>query len=71
MLANSLSWTVVDRVAEILGAADSARRKWRQSGRGVPASWRIKIAEHLMREGVPVALAEFERLEANPGRIAA
>jgi hypothetical protein len=66
-----LTWTLVDQVAERLGATDVARRKWRQEGRGVPAAWRIRIAEEMMRAGAPVPLADFDRLEPNPGRVAA
>lgn len=66
-----LSWKLVDEVAEKLGVTEVARLKWRQQGRGVPPKWRIEIANHLMAAGVPVALADFDRLEPNPGRIAA
>lgn len=65
----SLSWSQVDQVAEKLGANEYARLKWRQ--RGVPAAWRIKIAEDLMSAGEPIAFADFDRLELKPGRIAA
>lgn len=69
MAETTLSWRVVDDVGAELGANDSARLKWRQ--RGVPSKWRISIAERLMQRGVPVALADFDRLELTPGRIAA
>ena len=71
MLAKPLTWALVDNVAESLGATEAARRKWRQEGRGVPASWRIRIVESLMAQGAPVALADFDQLESKPGRIAA
>lgn len=61
----------MDQTAEALGANDAARRKWRQAGRGVPSIWRIKIVESLLSRGVPVALADFDKLESTPGRIAA
>lgn len=71
MQENSLSWAVVDDIAARLGAKPDARKKWRQEGRRVPHSWRIRITEALMASGVPVALRDFDALEANPGRIAA
>lgn len=71
MTPNALTWAVVDKTAEALGATETARLKWRQPGRGVPPAWRIKIAEALMAAGVPVALSSFDQLESNPGRIAA
>lgn len=71
MFEDGLTWQLVDDVAAELGAGDAARRKWRQSGRGVPADWRIKITQSLMARGVPVSLADFEKLPENPGRIAA
>lgn len=71
MDAPSITWPLVDQVAGELGATDVARRKWRQEGRGVPPVWRIKIVEAMMARGAPVALSDFERLEPNPGRIAA
>lgn len=70
-MLQTLQWSVVDQVAEKLGAKEEARRKWRQPGRGVPAKWRISIVEELLRSGVPVALADFDKLESRPGRIAA
>lgn len=71
MEQTSLTWMVVDDIAAQLGAKDYARAKWRQSGRGVPAEWKIKITQALMARGVPIALSDFDRLQANPGRIAA
>ena len=70
-MANHLTWALVDGVAADLGATEAARLKWRQKDRGVPAVWQIKIANELMRRGVPVALADFASLPENPGRIAA
>lgn len=66
-----LTWSLVNEVASELGAKEYARAKWRQAGRGVPAHWRIKITQELMSRGVPVSLADFDRLPETPGRIAA
>jgi hypothetical protein len=71
MLDSTLNWRVVDEVATELGAKEHARAKWRQAGRGVPADWKIKITQALLARGVPVSLADFERLPERPGRIAA
>lgn len=71
VMANHLTWQLVDSIASDLGVAEPARAKWRQKGRGVPAQWQIKIARELMTRGVPVSLDDFARLEPNPGRIAA
>jgi hypothetical protein len=71
MTQTTLTWKLVDDTAAVLGAQGSARLKWRQEGRGVPPAWRIKIVEDLMKRGIPVALADFERLEPKPGRVAA
>ena len=65
----TLNWRLVDDTGAELGANKEARLKWRQ--RGVPAGWQIKITQALMARGVPVALADFDRLDTNPGRIAA
>jgi hypothetical protein len=65
----TLNWQLVDAVAADLDANKEARLKWRQ--RGVPPKWQISIVQELMRRGIPVALADFERLDLNPGRIAA
>lgn len=70
-MSQSLSWKLVDEVADRLGASEVARAKWRQRGRGVPPVWRIKIVEDLMSRGTPVALKDFDGLEPTPGRIAA
>jgi hypothetical protein len=71
MSETTLNWRLVDEVAAELGAKESARAKWRQPARGVPADWRIKITQTLLARGVPIALSDFERLPENPGRIAA
>lgn len=65
----TINWQLVDQVAADLNAKQEARLKWRQ--RGVPAKWRILIAQELMRRGIPVALSDFDKLDLNPGRIAA
>jgi len=70
-MPETLTWEVVDTVAAELGAGRWARAKWRQGDRGVPADWKIKITQALMARGVPVSLADFDRLPRNPGRIAA
>lgn len=70
-MANHITWQLVDSIAAEMGAKAQARFKWRQSGRGVPAAWQIKIARELMARGVPVSLDDFDKLEAKPGRIAA
>jgi hypothetical protein len=68
---NHLTWSLVDSVAAELGAAEPARMKWRQRGRGVPPIWQIRIVNSLMTRGVAVALSDFARLPETPGRIAA
>ena len=70
-MANHLTWQLVDNVAADLGAQESARLKWRQKGRGVPAQWQLKIARELMVRGVPISLDDFAKLVSTPGRIAA
>jgi aspartate carbamoyltransferase catalytic subunit len=70
-MANHLTWALVDEVAAGLGAAEPTRLKWRQPGRGVPASWRIRIVDALGVRGVTVSFDEFDSLPENPGRIAA
>lgn len=67
----TLTWKLVDDTAAELGAEKAARFKWRQAGRGVPAEWRIKIVQFLMARGVAVPLADFDKLQPTPGRIAA
>ena len=69
MAPNTLTWQLVDETGAQLGAEKAARLKWRQ--RGVPSKWRIDIVQALMSQGVAVSLAEFDRLEIKPGRIAA
>lgn len=69
MATHTLTWATVDHEAAVLGATPTARMKWRQ--RQVPFEWRIKIVEALMSKGMPVALADFEKLPTKPGRIAA
>lgn len=71
MIDTTLTWQTVDATAASLGAKKDARLKWRQSGRGVPSGWRIKITQALMARGALVALADFDRLPSSPGRIAA
>jgi len=71
MAQTTLTWKLVDETAADLGANADARYKWRQENRGVPPKWRIAIVERLLSAGVPVALADFDRLESTPGRIAA
>jgi len=71
MAQTTLTWKLVDETAAELGAKTDARYKWRQEKRGVPPKWRIAIGERLLSLGVPVALADFDRLESTPGRIAA
>jgi hypothetical protein len=68
-MPNNLTWKLVDDTGATLGAEREARLKWRQ--RGVPAAWRIKIAEAMMAQSMPVSLADFDTLPLNPGRIAA
>lgn len=67
----ALTWEIVDTAAAALGATSAQRRKWRQIGRQVPDTWRIRISEHLKADGVEVAFADFDELTPRPGRIAA
>lgn len=71
MSNSTLNWRLVDEVAASLGAGEAGRLKWRQRDTGVPPKWRISIAQELMRRGIPVALADFDKLDTTPGRIAA
>ena len=71
MTNTPLNWKVVDDAAIALGAPEFGRLKWRQPNRGVPLKWRVRIAEHLAKRGVPVSLADFDALPELPGRIAA
>jgi hypothetical protein len=66
-----LTWTLVDETAADLGATLAARLKWRQDGRGVPDSWRIKIVQALGAQGNHVNFSDFDALQSKPGRIAA
>ena len=66
-----LTWKLVDETAAALGAPGETRRKWRQTGRGVPFAWRIKLVEHLNDIGHDANFADFEALPETPGRIAA
>lgn len=65
-----LTWEIVDAAASALGASAAQRRKWRQIGRQVPDSWRIRIAKKLGEDGVSVDFAQFDDLPPRPGRIA-
>lgn len=69
-MVHTLTWKLVNDTAETLGVSHEARRKWRQSGRGVPPIWRIKIVEALAASGSPVELGAFDALPETPGRIA-
>lgn len=66
-----ITWSLVDREADALDVSSEARRKWRQTGRGVPLAWRVRIAERLAARGIFVALSDFDALPENPGRVAA
>lgn len=70
-MANHFTWKLVDDVAAELGASESARLKWRQPKRGVPADWQIKILAELTRRNIEADFADFATLPENPGRIAA
>jgi hypothetical protein len=67
----SINWQIVDTAAAHLGASHDNRRKWRQSGRGVPPYWRGRIIDELKKVGIDVSFADFDALPENPGRIAA
>jgi aspartate carbamoyltransferase catalytic subunit len=71
VMTDQLSWAIVDEIAASLGASEANRLKWRQPRRGVPSSWRIRIADALKARGIEVAFGEFDALPENPGRIAA
>lgn len=66
----TLTWEIVDTAAAALKATAVQRRKWRQTGRQVPDAWRIRIVEHLAKDGVEVAFSDFDELTPRPGRIA-
>lgn len=65
----ALTWEIVDTAAAALDATPAQRRKWRQIGRQVPDTWRIRIVEHLAKDGIEVAFADFDQLTPRPGRI--
>ncbi len=69
MAESPLTWKLVDDTGADLGANEATRLKWRQ--RGVPSKWRIDVVQALMARGIAVGLADFDRLELRPGRIAA
>jgi len=70
-MANAtLTWETVDTAAAALGASEAQRRKWRQIGRQVPDTWRIRISDHLKAGGTIVEFAQFDELPPRPGRIA-
>jgi hypothetical protein len=71
MSDSTLTWQLVDETAAKLEATEAARLKWRQRENGVPAIWRIRIAEALKAEGVQIELSAFDALPMKPGRIAA
>ena len=70
MTAPTLTWETVDTAAAALGASAAQRRKWRQIGRQVPDTWRIRISDHLKADGTIVEFAQFDELPPRPGRIA-
>lgn len=65
----SLTWELVDAIAADLGATPANRRKWRQTGRQVPTSWRIRIAEALKARGTAVEFSAFDDLPPRPGKL--
>lgn len=65
----SLTWEIVDEIAAALGASAGQRRKWRQTGRQVPNSWRIRIAEKLKADGRPIDFSAFDDLPPRPGKL--
>lgn len=69
MQNEQLTWHLIDREAEVLGANNEARRKWRQAGRRVPFEWRMKLIEAFAGRGIAVSQSDFDSLPANPGRI--
>lgn len=62
MVNDQLTWELVDAVAADLGAKDEARRKWRD--RGIPADWRIKIAQQLEIGGRAFTASDFDAFDA-------
>lgn len=65
----SLTWEIADAVAIQLGATAVQRRKWRQIGRQVPDTWRIRIVEWLAARGVTVDFKAFDDLPPRPGKL--
>jgi hypothetical protein len=65
-----LTWEQVDKTAATLGASAAQRRKWRQIGRQVPDTWRIRIVDALKGDGIVVDFKQFDELTPRPGRIA-
>ncbi|WP_230770625.1 hypothetical protein [Sphingomonas sp. Leaf4] len=65
----ALTWEIVDAIATDLGASAAQRRKWRQTGRQVPDSWRIRIIDDLAERGVEVKASAFDDLPPRPGRL--
>jgi hypothetical protein len=64
MTKPNLTWDIVDAVADRLGVKIDARRKWRS--RGIPAAWRIAVANELIADGMTFTLADmqaFDRLK--------
>lgn len=61
MVTNQLTWELVDAVASDLGAKDEARRKWR--GRGIPADWKIKIAQEMESRGQRFSAGDFDAFD--------
>lgn len=66
---SSLTWETVDEIAAELGASAGQRRKWRQTGRQVPNSWRIRIAEKMKANGEPIEFSAFDDLPPRPGKL--
>lgn len=64
-----LTWEIVDTIAADLGASPQTRRKWRQTNRQVPTSWRIRIAEVLKGRGEPIDFSAFDDLPPRPGKL--
>ncbi|MDK8187747.1 MULTISPECIES: hypothetical protein [Sphingomonas] len=66
---STLTWEIVDKIAAGLGASAGQRRKWRQTGRQVPNSWRIRIAEAIKGRGEPIDFSAFDDLPPRPGKL--
>ena len=65
----ALTWELADAVAIQLGATAVQRRKWRQIGRQVPDTWRIRIVEWLAARGATVDFKAFDDLPPRPGKL--